>query len=165
MEQQSTLKKSPETHQAPPNPTQRKRIVVTIDATAAMDPLDGLIAAQKELQRQIREKKEETARKHAKNVRTIEQAALAKMLSLFFPVCSIPSVSAVPGANNKVVSEAVRLANSKMRQLRQRFVSQVSAGQVRDALATLEAAVETGEGRCSRGGQGGVQKDGQEAGR
>lgn len=161
----STVKKIPETPtMTKPSGAVKKRVVVNVDASTASDSLAAKEAALKELQRQIKADKEELARKHAKNVKTLEDNARSRLYPSFFPSYRLPQ--------NKVVADALKMTNKTLLSLRGQFTTAMNEGRVKDALALLQRAVEVQNGNLIEppkgpiwGGQKDGQKEGQEAGR
>ena len=166
MEQQNALKNAPETPAEIEAPKATKRVVVTVDASKAGDPAAAREAALLELQRQVKADKEAKARKHAKNVKTLEDNARWKLYPMFFPAYH-------PGPEkNKTLVETFRTLNKKLLDLRGQFTTAMNEGKVKDALAILVRAVEVQNGNLIEPRQGpiwnnaqGGQKDGQGEGR
>lgn len=156
MEQQNAAKKAPEAPAKPSNPRATKRVVVTVDATKAGDSIEAKEAAIRELQRQVREDKEEKARRYARNLKTIEDGAKAKLYPSFFPTLRLPQ--------EKAAADAARLVNQRLLELRHKFTALMNGGRVKDALATLQRAVEVQNGNLVEPPKGPVFGKGQEGG-
>lgn len=156
MEQQNAAKKAPEVPAKPSNSKTTKRVVVTIDARKAGDDTEAKEAAIKELQRQIRADKEEKARRYARNLKTLEDGAMHKLYSSFFPSFKLPP--------EKAAAEAARLMNQRLLELRHKFTGAMNDGRVKDALATLQRAVEVQNGNLLEPPKGPIWGKGQEGG-
>ncbi len=154
--EQNAAKKVPEAPAKPTDSKTTKRVVVAVDATLAGDTLAAKEAALKELQRQIREEKEELARRHARNLRTLEDGAKAKLYPSFFPTLRLPQ--------EKAAADAARLVNQKLLELRHKFTALMNGGRVKDALATLQRAVEVQNGNLVEPPKGPIWGKGQEGG-
>lgn len=162
--EQSTAKKLPETPAKPSNPKTTKRVVINVEASKAGDTIEAKEAAIKELQRQIREEKEEKARRYARNLKTIEDGARAKLYPCFFPSFKLPP--------EKAAADAARMVNQRLLELRHKFTTAMNENRVKDALAVLQRAVEVQNGNLVEPAKGPIwgkgqegQKEGQETGR
>lgn len=164
MEQQNAAKKAPEVPAKPSNSKTTKRVVINVEASKAGDTLAAKEAAIKELQKQIKDEKEELARKYARNLKTLEDGARSKLYPSFFPSLRLPP--------EKAAADAARMVNQRLLELRHKFTAAMNEGRVKDALGTLQRAVEVQNGNLLEAPKGPIwgkgqegQKEGQETGR